>query len=53
MDGRKEAKAWIAYRWMAESAFSAFKCIFGEHVRAVRWKNMVREPMLKTSIYKC
>ncbi len=39
------------YRWVAESAFSAFKRIFGEHVKAVKWKNMVKELMLKASIY--
>jgi len=39
------------YRWAVESVFSAFKRIFGEHVKAVRWKNMVKELMLMTSIY--
>jgi len=39
------------YRWAAESVFSAFKRIFGEHVKAVRWRNMVKELMLMTSIY--
>jgi len=39
------------YRWIAESVFSSFKRIFGEYVKAVRWKNMVKELMLKASIY--
>jgi len=39
------------YRWIAESVFSSFKRISGEYVKAVRWKNMVKEPMLKASIY--
>ncbi len=39
------------YRWIAESAFSAFKRMFGEHVKAVKWKNVVKELMLKASIY--
>jgi hypothetical protein len=38
-------------RWMAESAFSCIKRIFGEHVKSVRWKNMVNELLLKASIY--
>ncbi len=38
------------YRWVAESAFSAFKRTFGEHVKAVKWKNMVKE-LIKSSIY--
>ncbi len=25
--------------------------MFGEHVKAVKWKNMVKELMLKASIY--
>lgn len=49
-DGWKK-KHGYGYRWIAESAFSAFKRMFGEHVRAVRWKNMVKELMLKASIY--
>jgi hypothetical protein len=39
-------------RWrMAESAFSCIKRIFDEHVKSVRWKNMVNELLLKASIY--
>lgn len=36
---------------MAESAFSAFKRIFDEHVKAVRWKNVIKELLFKASIY--
>ena len=39
------------YRWMAESAFSSLKRVFGEYVRSVKWRNMVRELLLKASIY--
>jgi len=49
-DGWKQ-KHGYGYRWIAESAFSAFKRTFGEHVKAVKWKNMVKELMLKASIY--
>ena len=39
------------YRWMAESAFSSLKRIFGEYITSVRWKNIVNELLLKASIY--
>lgn len=56
VEQKKDLDAWkknhgYGYRWTAESAFSAFKRIFGEHVKAVRWKNVVKELMLKASIY--
>lgn len=38
-------------RWIVESAFSSLKRTFGEHVKSVRWKNMVNELLLKASIY--
>lgn len=38
-------------RWMAETAFSTFKRLFGEHVRARSLPNMVREMLLKVSLY--
>ncbi|MGH9910264.1 MAG: transposase [Nitrososphaerales archaeon] len=50
LDGWKH-KHEYGYRWIAESVFSAFKRTFGEHVKAVRWNNMVKELMLKASIY--
>lgn len=56
IEQKEDLDAWkhkhgYGYRWMAESAFSAFKRMFGEHVKAVRWKNMVKELLLKASIY--
>ena len=39
------------YRWMAESAFSSIKRVFGEHITSVKWKNIVSELLLKASIY--
>ena len=50
LEGWKE-KHGYGHRWAAESAFSAFKRTFGEHVKAVRWKNMVKELVLKALIY--
>jgi transposase len=38
-------------RWMAETAFSSIKRTFGEQVSATRFKNMVKEMMIKVSLY--
>ena len=38
-------------RWMAESAFSSIKRMFGEYVYSAKWNNIVNELMLKASIY--
>jgi len=52
----KDIKRWkkkhsYGMRWMAESAFSSIKRMFGEHVSSVKWNNIVNELMLKASIY--
>ena len=39
------------HRWMAESAFSSIKRIFGEHITSVKWDSIVNELLLKASIY--
>jgi hypothetical protein len=39
------------YRWMVETAFSSIKRMFGEYVSATRFQNMVKEMMLKVSLY--
>ena len=38
-------------RWMVESVFSSMKRMFGEYVTAIRLENMIREIMLKASLY--
>ena len=38
-------------RWMAETAFSSIKRTFGEHASSTRFQNMVKEMMLKVSLY--
>ncbi len=38
-------------RWMAETAFSSIKRMFGEYVSATRFQNMVKEIMMKVSLY--
>ena len=39
------------HRWMAETAFSTLKRTFGEYVSATKFSNMVKEMMIKVSLY--
>ena len=38
-------------RWIAETVFSCMKRMFGEYVAAIRFENMVKEMILKASLY--
>jgi hypothetical protein len=38
-------------RWIVESVFSCIKRMFGEYVSAIKFPNIVKEFMLKTSLY--
>ena len=38
-------------RWIVETVFSCIKRMFGEYVTAIRFENMIREMVLKTSLY--
>ncbi|MDN8671875.1 IS5/IS1182 family transposase, partial [Stenotrophomonas indicatrix] len=38
-------------RWIAETVFSAIKRMFGEYTSANRFRNMVKEIMIKVSLY--
>ena len=38
-------------RWIAETVFSSIKRMFGEYVTAIRFENMIKEIMLKASLY--
>jgi hypothetical protein len=38
-------------RWIAETVFSCMKRMFGEYVTAIRLENMIKEIMLKASLY--
>ncbi len=38
-------------RARVESAISSFKRTFGEHIRSVRWENVVNELLMKASVY--
>jgi hypothetical protein len=46
-------KANVSYgkRWMAETVFSCIKRMRGEYVTAIRFENMVKEMILKASLY--
>lgn len=39
------------HRWIAETAFSNIKRTFGEYISATRFQNMVKEMMIKVSLY--
>lgn len=39
------------HRWISETVFSTIKRTFGEHVSATRFQNMVKEMMIKVSLY--
>jgi Transposase DDE domain len=52
----KNYKRWkhdinYGYRWMAETAFSSIKRMFGEYVSARKFPNMVKEMLVKVSLY--
>jgi hypothetical protein len=56
MEQLGDPEAWrrrVGYggRWMAETAFSVYKQLFGEYVMARSFSNMVREMILKASLY--
>jgi hypothetical protein len=38
-------------RWIVETVFSCIKRMFGEYVTAIRFENMIKEIMLKASLY--
>jgi transposase len=46
-----KTKVSYSSRWIAETAFSSLKRMFGEHVSAKKFPNMVKEMTLKASLY--
>ena len=38
-------------RWIVETIFSCIKRMFGEYVTAIRFENMIKEMILKASLY--
>jgi len=49
----QEWKDSVSYgqRWIAETVFSCIKRTFGEYVYSIKFKNMVKEMLLKASLY--
>jgi Transposase DDE domain len=49
----QEWKDSVSYgkRWMVETVFSCVKRMFGEYVTAIRLENMIKEIVLKASLY--
>lgn len=52
----KDLKKWkysvsYGYRWIAETVFSSMKRMLGEYVSARKYPNMVKEMILKVSLY--
>ena len=53
-DNLQEWKESVSYgkRWIVESVFSCIKRMFGrEYVTAIRFENMIKEILLKASLY--
>jgi hypothetical protein len=46
----KGAKGY-GHRWMQESASSSIKRVFGEYITSIKWDNIIKELLLKASIY--
>lgn len=46
-----KTKRKYGYRWIAETAFSTIKRTFGEYISATRFQNMIKEMMIKVSLY--
>ncbi len=47
----KEKKRKYGSRWMAETVFSSIKRTYGEYVSATKLQNMIKEMMMKVSLY--
>jgi len=52
----RDPKAWkrdhgYGQRWMAETAFSTFKRLFGEYASSINFRHMIKEMMVKASLY--
>jgi Transposase DDE domain len=49
----EEWKNSVSYgqRWIIKSVFSCIKRMFGEYVTAIRFENMIKEMILKVSLY--
>ena len=48
---RWKRRVGYGHRWIAETVFSSMKRMFGEHVSARKFPNMIKEMFLKASLY--
>jgi hypothetical protein len=48
---RWKKKRKYGHRWMAETVFSSLKRMFGEYTYATRFQNMMKDMILKVSLY--
>ena len=46
-----KARTGYSQRWVVEGVFSMFKRMFGEHVTALKWENILQEIRLKVALY--
>lgn len=51
LQGWKDSIVSYGKRWIVETVFSSIKRMFGEYVYSVKFENMVKEMMLKASLY--
>ncbi len=49
--GRWKDSVSYGSRWIAETAISTIKRMFGEYVYSIKYDNMVKEVMLKIALY--
>jgi len=52
----QDPKAWkqrhgYGQRWMAETAFSTFKRLFGEYTSSIKFRHMAKEILIKATLY--
>jgi hypothetical protein len=47
----KDSVSYGQKRWIVETVFSCIKRMFGEYVTAIRFENMIKEMILKASLY--
>ncbi|MER5174204.1 MAG: IS5 family transposase [Candidatus Nitrosocosmicus sp.] len=51
LQGWKDSIVSYGKRWIVETVFSSIKRMFGEYVYSVKFENMVKEMVLKASLY--
>ena len=49
--GKDSSVSYDGQRWIIETVFSCIKRTFGEYIYSIKFKNMVKEMILKASLY--